>query len=61
MTTILVTDDTTRAELADTLAILCAEAKAVRRRGLTGVRSENYAAWHRRIDAVLRDWEKAKA
>lgn len=58
-TIVRVTDDTTRAELAETLALLNAEAKALTRRGHTGTRSAEYAAWHERIDALLEEWQQA--
>lgn len=52
--------ETTCDELAETLAILNAEAKAMSRRGKAYDRDEAWAAWHRRLDAVLSDYE-AKA
>lgn len=51
-----VTDETTRADLAETLALLNTDAKAMSRRGKVGTLSEAYAAQHRRIDAVLDDY-----
>lgn len=51
-----VTDDTTRLDLAETLALLNAEAKAMSRRGKVGMLSAEYERQHRRIDAVLDDW-----
>lgn len=61
MTIVVVTDDTTRAELAETIRLLNLDAKALSRRGKCGTLSEDYALRHRRIDAVLGDWEKARA
>lgn len=55
MTIVVVTDDTTRAELAETLALLNADAKVLSRRGKCGTLTEDYALRHRRIDAVLGD------
>lgn len=55
-----VTDETTPEELAETLALLNAEAKALTRRGFIGTRSPEYAAWHARINAVLGDWLAAR-
>lgn len=52
---VLVTDDTTREDLAETLAHLNEGAKAMRRRGYVGTRSAEYARQHERIDAVLVD------
>lgn len=57
---IRVTDETTAEELAETLALLNAEAKALSRRGYIGTRSAEYKAWHGRIDAVLGDWQRAR-
>lgn len=58
---VLVTDETTKAELAETLSLLNAEAKALSRCGKTGTLRAEYAAWHQRIDSVLGDWEHAPA
>ena len=56
-----ITDDTTRADLADTLAILNAEAKDMSRRGKVGTLSADYARQHERINAVLEDYGRAPA
>jgi len=56
VTTVRITDDTTRDDLAETLALLNAEAKALSRKGHTGTRCSEYAAWHGRINAVLSGW-----
>jgi hypothetical protein len=56
-----VTDETTRADLAVTLELLNAEAKRISRRGRVGTLSEAYTVQHRRIDAVLADWQRAPA
>lgn len=56
MTIVRITDDTTRAELAETLALLNADAKVLSRRGKCGTLTEDYALRHRRIDAVLSDY-----
>lgn len=52
---IRITDDTTREELAETLALLNADAKAISRRGYVGTASAEYAAKHRQINGVLGD------
>lgn len=49
-------DDTTRSDLAETLAILNAEAMRMSRRGKVGTLSEDYRRQHERIDAVLSDY-----
>lgn len=58
---IVITAETTRTDLADTLAILNADAMRISRRGKVGTLSEAYETVHRRIDAVLGDWERAPA
>ena len=52
---IRVTDETTRAELVECLALLNENAKRIHRRGYCGVASAEYALAHERIDAVLGD------
>lgn len=54
--TIVVTDDTTPAELAETLSILNDNAKRIHRRGHTGTASPDYERAHARIDAVLAEY-----
>lgn len=56
-----VTEDTTKAELAETLALLNGEAMRISRRGEVGIRSKAYTIQHERINAVFEDWERAKA
>lgn len=58
---VVVTDETTRADLAVTLMLLNDNAKRIHRRGYIGTASEAYVLAHRRIDAVLCDWEAARA
>lgn len=58
---VVIGDDTTRAELAETIALLNENAKRIHRRGYVGVASEAYALAHKRINAVLSDWEDARA
>ena len=58
---VVVTEDTTRAELAETLALLNTDAKAMSRRGKVGTLHPDYARQHERIDAVLEDWMRAPA
>lgn len=54
--TIVVTDDTTAAELAETLQLLNADAKSIHRRGHIGTASADYTRAHERIDAVLSEY-----
>lgn len=54
---VVVTDDTTLDQLAETLALLNAEAKAFSRRGRCGTDTDEYRRWHERLDAVLTDYE----
>lgn len=56
MTTIRVTDETTRDDLAETLSYLNQGAKVLRRKGHTGIASAAYTIQHERINAVLGDW-----
>lgn len=55
-TIVRITDDTTRADLAVTIAIQCEAAKAISRRGYTGTRGAEYRIVHERIDVLLGDW-----
>lgn len=55
-TVLRITDDTTREELAEALIHLCAEAKAISRRGVVGTCSDDYRRRHEQINAVLGDW-----
>ena len=55
MPIVRITEETTREELAETLAHLVEGAKAIGRRGYCGIRSAEYARQHARIDAVLAD------
>jgi hypothetical protein len=55
-TVVKVTDETTATELAETLALLCEDAKRVSRRGKVGTLSADYAMKHRRINAVLAEY-----
>lgn len=57
---VVVTDDTTMDQLAETLAILNDEAKAISRRGRCGTETAEYRLWHERIDVLLDELE-AKA
>ncbi len=61
MSVIVVTDDTTRSELAETLALLNTDAKALRRRGYVGVAGAEYAKVHSIINSVLDDYQFASA
>ncbi len=57
MTTVVrITDDTTRADLEETLGHLNDGAKVMRRKGYTGTASDAYRVQHARINAVLDDW-----
>ena len=53
---IRVTDDTTADELAETLQLLCDNAKRIHRRGHIGTASADYTRAHERIDAVLAEY-----
>lgn len=57
---IVVTDHTTRAELAEILALANAEAKAISRRGMVAMLRPEYADAHQTLDALLEDWVHAK-
>lgn len=61
MVIVRITDETPRAALAVTLALLNAEAKTISRRGKCGTLTEDYDLSHERINAVLSDWEQAPA
>lgn len=52
-TIVRVTDEDTREDLAETLDILNAAAKAISRRGFTGTRSAEYDVAHDRVNSVL--------
>ena len=54
-------DETTRAELAETIGHLNTAAKALSRRGFVGLMSAEYERAHALIDAVLDDWQAARA
>lgn len=54
---VTITDDTTLDQLAETLALLNAEAKAMSRRGRIGTDTAEYRLWLERLDAVLTDYE----
>lgn len=58
---IRVTDQTTRADLEDTISKLNAVAKELSRRGKVGTLTQEYATAHGRIDAVLLTWETTPA
>lgn len=55
---IKVTPDDTLEDLAETLALLNAEAKKFSRRGRCGTDTDEYQRWHQRLDAVLDDYER---
>lgn len=56
-----ITDETTRADLAETLNIVNGEAMAISRRGYAGTRSAEYDVKHDRINALLGDYLRAPA
>lgn len=58
---VLLDADTTREMLAETLALLNADAKAISRRGYVGTASAEYGVKHGQIDAVLSDLLAARA
>ncbi len=59
MSLIVVTDDTTRSELAETLALLNTDAKELSRRGYIGTHGAEYERVHLIINEVLTDLEIA--
>lgn len=61
MGSIVVTDDTTRVDLAITIALVNADAKRCSRRGYVGTQSPEYAEWHRLLDQLVTDYLAAKA
>ena len=61
MAVVRVTDETTRAELAATIALLCEDAKALSRRGKAWDGDPEWARLHEILGAVLEDWERAPA
>lgn len=50
-----VTDDTRRPDLAETLALLNAEAKTISRRGKAAMLGDDYRLRHEYINSVLTD------
>lgn len=54
--TIVITDDTTPAELAECIALLNADAKSMRRRGRIGTATPAYDRVHECIDAMVTDY-----
>lgn len=55
---IRVTDETTRAELLEAIALLCAEAETMSRRGIAFVRGDaEYEQRHAQIDALCAELE----
>jgi hypothetical protein len=58
---VVVTDDTTKAELAITIGLLNDNAKRIHRRGYIGVHSPAYECEHKRINALLDSWQDARA
>jgi hypothetical protein len=61
VTIVRVTEDTTREELAETLALLNADAKAMSRRGKSAMLRPEYERAHKRINAVLTDYLAASS
>ena len=55
---IVVTPDSTRAELIESLAHLTAEAKALSRQGRRGTLSPRYEAIHADIDTLVTELER---
>lgn len=55
---VVITADTTRDELAETLRLLNDNAKRIHRRGYVGTASVAYEREHQRIDAVLGELER---
>lgn len=59
MAAIVIRDNTTRAEIAEVLADVNAEAKSISRRGRGAMERPEYAEAHGLIDALLEDWQAA--
>lgn len=57
---VVVTDTTTKAELAITIGLICDNAKRIHRRGYIGTASAAYAREHARINDLLDDWQRAR-
>lgn len=54
---IVVDDQTTRDEIMEAIALLCADAKKVSRCGAAAMLAPEYARTHRRIDALCCELE----
>lgn len=50
---VIVTDDSTRADIAEAIGWTNGTAKHIRRKGYTGTASDAYTRQHARIDALL--------
>ena len=59
--TIVITDDTSRADILLALHYLNDTAKDIRRRGYVGTASDAYARQHARIDALLTELQRVPA
>lgn len=55
---VVITPDATRADLLESLAHLCAEAKALSRSGKRGTENPRYATLHDNINAVVTELER---
>lgn len=58
---VLITDDTTRADIAEALEHANKRAKAMSRRGRTGTRHPDYDVIHDMLNNLLCDYEEAPA
>ncbi len=54
--TIVVTDDTTRLDLATAIALVNADAKRHSRRGRIGTTGADYARLHAIVDELVAEW-----
>ena len=58
---VLVTADSTRDDLTEAARNICAEAKALSRRGFAGVMSQRYADLHGSLDVLITELEMRDA
>lgn len=54
---VVITSETTREELAETIGLLNGNAKRIHRRGYVGTASAEYERAHDRLNALLDDYE----
>lgn len=56
---VIVTDDSTKADIAEAIGWTNGTAKHIRRKGFTGTASAEYTRIHGLIDSLLTDWQNA--